>query len=339
MFARTYIALVSLILAALPAPGSATSLADGVAIATPSVVQVIVEKNQKLPAETMRKLHPDSVPRYRTLGSGVIATPDGYIYTVSHLLEDAGGIRVRTSDMQQFDAKIVGRDRRTNLALLKVDAKGLPAAKIGDYAQTRLGEPIFSIGLLSEDVGGGAIVTDGILSTLKYESDADYLPMIQTTSETVDSMGGGGLFNARGELLGLNAHTYLNKLQGRNLSFAIPLSEAAPVLDELRQFGKVRRSSIGIGMVPVLERLAISLALPGLKGALVQSVAPDGPADVVGILPGDVVVELAGRSVRGAMDIIRALQHVKPGTSVSVKLWSERQFKELVLTTSESQER
>lgn len=345
MFATRVGTLFCSLLFALNTSAMAASLADGIAVATPSIVHVLVK--QKAPAEgAMNRAPQDNTPERpiskmtngMVSGSGIIISPDGYIYSVSHLFDDADAILVWTSDKRKFEAKLMGRDRRLDLALLKIEASGLSAAKIGDPMSVRLGEQIFSAGMLSEGFGFEPVVSNGIISTLNHISNhGDYLPMIQTTSQLTPSMGGGGLFNEKGELLGLSAQIYVNKKMGQSLSFSLPINDAMAALPELKRFGRIRRSAIGVKIGEVSDQVATALALPSVSGALVQALESNGPAEKADIRPGDVIVEVAQNPIKRYVEFFRVIGALEPGTTVPVKLWRRGQLIEILVTTRELQ--
>lgn len=323
-------------------PARAASLVDGVATAVPSLVHIRVTLKpsaQNAQNESSKTRQENSaLERTRSgavTGSGVVISSDGYIYSVSHLFDNAERVQIWTSDKRRFDAKIVGRDVVQNIALLKIETSGLSPARIGNPMQARLGESIFSGGMLLEELEFEQVVTDGIISSVGFKTATFDMPLIQTTSQITPGIVGGGLFNEKGELLGLSSVIYVNKDMGQAMSFAIPIDRAMAALPQLKQYGRIRRSSIGVKVGEVTRDIVSVLGLADTAGALVQAVEPGSPAHDAGILPGDVIIQFGQAPIKRNVDIPKEVGSVAPGTVVPVKLWRNGQLKELPVTTRE----
>lgn len=331
---------VSLLLLVSPVVKTA-SLVEGIAYAIPSLVHIQITPKVHAFSDQPRLRDENTLfaPIGRmsngsVFGSGVVVSEDGYIFSAEHLFQDAGQIRVWTADKQQFDAKIVGRDHIQNIVLLKIEANGLPAARVGDSMRVQLGESIFSAGLLPENLGLTAVVSEGIISTLNHANASTFLP-IQTSSQLEPAMGGGGLFNAKGEILGIGAYVYSNKSMSKALSFSVAINEAMAVLPALKQFGRVRRSSVGVTIAEVTDQVVSALNLPDTSGVLVQAVESGGPAEKAGVRPGDVIVQFGDKLIKRRGDFLRTIRAVEPGATVLVKSWRRGQIREQPLTTRE----
>jgi serine protease Do len=249
----------------------------------------------------------------RLAGSGTIIDRDGYILSVAHLFDAPDPVTVRTSDGREFPARVVGRDRRTDVALLKIEGTGLPIVAAGDPQKLRLGERVFAVGALP----GGTLanVTDGIVSVLGPRQEG--VPgFLQTTVPLYPAMGGGPLFNQRGEMIGINARV-LSRSSGLGLSFAIRADDAFAVAAELRAQGRVRRASLGV-MLQDLSSEGGGAGAPA--GVLVREVTKGSPAERAGIAAGDVIVRLGRDTVRGSADVVRVVGSSKPGAHVLIQL-------------------
>ena len=301
---------------------------QGAAVVNISTTQIIqgVQGMPNIPEsdpfyEFFRRFAPQ-MPREResqSLGSGFIISSDGYIMTNAHVVDHADKITVRLTDKREFSAKVIGVDNRTDVALLKIDAKGLPAVKVGDPNRLKVGEWVVAIG---SPFGFDNSVTAGIVSAKGRSLPQDNLvPFIQTDVAINPGNSGGPLFNMDEEVVGINSQIYTRSGGSMGLSFAIPIDVAMQVADQLRSSGKVTRGRIGVTIQELNRQLAESFGLSSPNGALVSNVEKNGPADKAGIQASDVILEFDGKPVNDATDLPRMVAVVKPGTRVPVKLW------------------
>ena len=257
-------------------------------------------------------------PEQRALGSGFVIDPSGYLVTNAHLVADGGEIVVRLADRREFEAKVVGFDAVSDIALLKIEAGGLQAARIGDAAKLRPGEWVAAIG---SPFGLERSVTAGIVSavgrTLPEES---FVPFIQTDVAVNPGNSGGPLFNLRGEVVGVNSSFYSETGGYMGLSFAIPIDVAMEVVAQLRAHGTVTRGRIGVRLQEVTAELAKAFRLPRAAGALVVEVFKGGAAERAAIRPGDVVVRFEGKAIESHADLVRLTAGAKPGSRVDIEL-------------------
>jgi serine protease Do len=258
-------------------------------------------------------------PDVRSLGSGfVIDAEGGYVITNAHLVGDGRDIVVRLADRREFEATVVGADPLSDIALLKIEASGLQAVKVGDPAKLRPGEWVAAIG---SPFGLERSITAGIVSavgrTLPEES---FVPFIQTDVAVNPGNSGGPLFNLRGEVVGVNSVIYSDTGGYQGLSFAIPIDVAMDVAAQLRAYGKVTRGRIGVRLQEVTTELARAFKLPRASGALVVDVFGGSAAERAAILPGDVVVSFGGKPVETDADLVRLTAAAKPGATVEVEL-------------------
>ena len=241
----------------------------------------------------------DAEPRYRedaaSLGSGFVISPDGYVLTNGHVVSDADEIIVRLHDRRQFEADLVGIDERSDIALLRIDAEGLPSVRIGDPRELRVGDWVLAIG---SPFGFERTVTQGIVSAKGRSLPSDnYVPFIQTDVAINPGNSGGPLFNLDGEVVGVNAQIFSRTGGFMGLSFAIPIDVAIDVADQLRTEGRVTRGWLGVVIQEVTSELARSFGMERAHGALVARVLPDSPAARAGLRVGDVIVGYNGREV------------------------------------------
>ncbi len=268
-----------------------------------------------------------------SLGSGFIISEDGYILTNAHVIADADEVTVRLTDKRQFKARIVGADRRTDVALLKVDAKGLPRVTVGNPDSLRVGEWVLAIG---SPFGFDNSVTSGIVSAKgRSLPDENYVPFIQTDVPINPGNSGGPLFNMKGEVVGINSQIYSRTGGYMGLSFAIPIDVAMNVSTQLRANGKVSRGRIGIGIQEMNKELATSFGLKNTQGALVTSVEPASPAEKGGLQPGDVILKFDGKAVENSSDLPRMVGATQPGTTVRLDIWRQGKPQSLTVTLGE----
>lgn len=269
----------------------------------------------------------------RSLGSGFIISADGYILTNAHVVDSADEISVKLTDKREYKAKVIGADKRTDVALLKIDATGLPTVRLGDPSQLKVGEWVVAIG---SPFGFDNTVTAGIVSAKgRSLPQENYVPFIQTDVAINPGNSGGPLFNMRGEVVGVNSQIYSRSGGFMGISFAIPIDVAMDVQGQLRQFGKVNRGRIGVVIQEVTKELADSFGLPRTSGALVNAVEPNGPADKAGILPGDVILRFDGKPVSNSIDLPRVVASTKPGTRVPIQVWRKGTTRDLVVAIGE----
>ena len=257
----------------------------------------------------------ESVPR--GVGSGFIISADGYILTNHHVVDGADSIIVTLTDKRELAAKLIGSDQRTDVALVKVDAKDLPILKIGDPQKLRVGEWVIAIG---SPFGLENSVTAGIVSA-KGRDTGEYLPFIQTDVAVNPGNSGGPLLNMRGEVIGINSQIYSRTGGFMGISFAIPIDEAMRVSDQIRTTGRVVRGRIGVSIAEVTKEVAEPLGLPRASGALVRNVDAGGPADKAGVQDGDIILKFDGRDIERSGDLPRIVGNTKPGTDVTMQVW------------------
>ncbi|MGB4116490.1 MAG: DegQ family serine endoprotease [Polaromonas sp.] len=261
---------------------------------------------------------PQEEAQPRGVGSGFILTSDGYIMTNAHVVEGADEVIVTLTDNREYKAKIVGSpDKRTDVAVVKIEATGLPAVKIGDVSRLKVGEWVMAIG---SPFGLENTVTAGIVSA-KQRDTGDYLPFIQTDVAINPGNSGGPLINMRGEVVGINSQIYSRSGGFQGISFAIPIDEAARVSDQLRTTGKVTRGRIGVQIDQVSKEVAESIGLGKAQGALVRGVEAGAPADKAGIEAGDIITKFDGKQIEKSTDLPRLVGNVKPGTKSVVTVF------------------
>lgn len=255
----------------------------------------------------------------QSTGSGFIIGADGYILTNSHVVEGADEILVRLSDRRELAARVIGRDKRSDIALLKVDATGLPVARFGNPALLRVGDWVLAIG---SPFGFESSVTAGIVSAKgRSLPDETLVPFIQTDVAINPGNSGGPLFNLKGEVVGINSQIYSRFGGFMGISFSIPIDVALDVQQQLRQFGRVRRGRIGVVIQDVSRDMADSFGLKEPAGALVSGVDPDGPALAAGIKVGDVILRFDGKPVADSIQLPRIVGVVRPGTRAALQIF------------------
>jgi len=260
---------------------------------------------------------PQEEAQPRGVGSGFILTSDGLIMTNAHVVDGADEVIVTLTDNREYKAKIIGADKRTDVAVVKIEATGLPAVKIGDVSRLRVGEWVMAIG---SPFGLENTVTAGIVSA-KQRDTGDYLPFIQTDVAINPGNSGGPLINMRGEVVGINSQIYSRSGGFQGISFAIPIDEAARVSDQLRTTGRVTRGRIGVQIDQVSKEVAESIGLGKAQGALVRGVEAGAPADKAGIEAGDIITKFDGRQIEKSTDLPRLVGSVKPGTKSVVTVF------------------
>ncbi|SFW13374.1 DegQ family serine endoprotease [Nitrosovibrio sp. Nv17] len=283
-----------------------------------------------------RYMPPHGSPRdfeSKSLGSGFIITSDGYILTNTHLVDAAEEITVKLTDKREFRAKLIGADRKTDIALLKIDATGLPKVTQGDPGKLKVGEWVVAIG---SPFGFENSVTAGIVSAKgRSLAQENFVPFIQTDVAINPGNSGGPLFNMKGEVVGINSQIYSRTGGFMGLSFAIPIDVATDISSQLITNGKVSRGRIGVLIQEVTKELAESFKLPKPTGALVASVQKDGPADKGGLRAKDVILKFDGKPVEASGDLPRMVGSTKPGSRVQMQVWRNGTLKDLTVTVDE----
>jgi serine protease Do len=269
----------------------------------------------------------------RGLGSGFVISPDGYMLTNAHVVEGADEITVTLSDKREFKAKLLGADKRSDVALIKIDATGLPTVRIGDSSKIRVGEWVIAIG---SPFGLENTVTAGIISA-KGRETGEYLPFIQTDVAVNPGNSGGPLINMRGEVIGINSQIFTTSGAYAGISFAIPIDEAMNVQQQLRASGRVIRGRIGVGIESVSRDVAEAIGLGKPQGALVNSVEDGAPASKAGVEPGDVILRFDGKAIERSTDLPRIVGGTKPGTIVSMTVFRKGNQRDLKVTVGELQ--
>ena len=271
----------------------------------------------------------DATPR--GVGSGFVLSADGFIMTNAHVVDGADEVIVTLTDKRELKARIVGTDRRTDVAVVKVEATGLPAVRIGDVNRLKVGEWVMAIG---SPFGLENTVTAGIVSA-KQRDTGDFLPFIQTDVAINPGNSGGPLLNMRGEVVGINSQIYSRSGGFMGISFAIPIDEAMRVSDQLRANGRVIRGRIGVQIAPVTKDVAESIGLGKPAGALVQSVESGGPADKAGVEAGDIITRVDGKVVEKSGDLPRLIGATRPGAKATLQVFRRGATRDLTVTVAE----
>ena len=303
---------------------------------SPAVVKIIVEQqpgrdagSQELPGQIPEELRrffeyrgaPPPERERMGLGSGFIISGDGYILTNNHVVEGADSVIVRMSDRREFDAEIVGTDPRSDLALLRVEATGLPVVKLASEDNLEVGEWVLAIGSpfgLDYSVSAGIVSAMG--RSLPTEQNENYVPFIQTDVAINPGNSGGPLFNLDGEVVGVNSQIFTRSGGSIGLSFAVPASVARNVVKQLKERGRVTRGWLGVTIQDVDKSLAESFGLERPEGALVAEVSPDSPAEHAGLRSGDIIVTFDGNEISTSSSLPHIVGLVEPGTVVDVEL-------------------
>ena len=273
-----------------------------------------------------------SVPMHGQ-GSGFIVSGDGYILTNAHVVDDASEVNVKLTDRREFKAKVVGADRQSDVALLKIDAKGLPTVRLGNSSGTNVGEWVVAIGA---PYGFENTVTAGIVSAKSRSlPDGGYVPFIQTDAAVNPGNSGGPLFNLAGEVIGINSQIYSRTGGFQGLSFAVPIEVAMKVKDDLAKYGKVSRGRLGVTVQEVNAALADSFGLDRPRGALVAEVEKGSPAERAGLEPGDVIVGLNGKTIDRSSDLPLIVAETPPGNRADLEVWRKGASRKLSVTVGE----
>ena len=272
-------------------------------------------------------------PPRRGQGSGFIISEDGYILTNTHVVDEADEVIVRLHDRREFRAKVIGKDDRTDVALIKIEAKGLPKVTIGDPDKLKVGEWVLAIGA---PFGFENSVTAGIVSAKgRSLPQENYVPFIQTDVAVNPGNSGGPLFNMRGEVVGINSQIISRSGGYMGLSFAIPIDVAMDVAEQLKATGKVARGRIGVMIQEVTADLAESFGLGKPQGALVSEVEKGSPADKAGVQVSDIILKFNGRTVERSIDLPRMVGATRPGTRATLTVWRKGATRDLTVVVGE----
>jgi serine protease Do len=278
---------------------------------------------------------PERIPR-RGEGSGFIVSSDGYIMTNAHVVEGADEVIVTLWDRRELEAKVVGLDKRTDVAVLKVEGQNLPTVKIGDPSKLKPGQWVVAIG---SPFGMQNSVTAGIISAtsrdLPFDGPEAPPPFIQTDAAINPGNSGGPLFNLQGEVIGINSQIYSQSGGYMGLSFAIPIDVADKVREQLIKNGRVVRSMIGVRIQNVRAAEAEAFGLDRPRGALVSDVSPGGPADKAGIRPGDIILSVDGRPVESNSSLPTMISTMVPGTETELEVWRDGKLRKVKLRVVE----
>ncbi len=273
----------------------------------------------------------DDEPQQRGVGSGFILSADGYIMTNAHVVDGADEVIVTLTDKRELKARIIGADKRSDVAVVKVDAAGLPFVRIGDVNRLKVGEWVIAIG---SPFNLENTVTAGIVSA-KQRDTGDLIPLIQTDVAINPGNSGGPLINMRGEVVGINSQIYSRSGGYMGISFSIPIDEATRVADQLRANGRVIRGRIGVVIGPVTKEVAEAIGLGQPRGAAVSSVEKDGPADKAGVEAGDIIVKVDGKPVEKSGDLPRIVGGIKPGAKATLQVFRRGSSKDIAVTVAE----
>jgi serine protease Do len=262
-------------------------------------------------------------------GSGFIVRSDGVILTNAHVVNGASEVVVRMTDRREYTARVIGVDTKSDIAVIKIEAKELPTVKIGDSRGLKVGEWVLAIGA---PFGFENSATAGIVSAKGRTLDTGVVPFIQTDVPINPGNSGGPLFNMRGEVVGINSQIYSRSGGYMGVSFAIPIDVAIGVSQQLQATGHVTRGKVGVTIQPVNQGLADSFGLPQPEGALVSSVEKGGPAEKAGIEPGDVILKLNGELLKNSSDLSEQIAAITPGTVVNLEVWRNHAAKNIAVT-------
>jgi serine protease Do len=279
---------------------------------------------------------PEREPEAQAVGSGFIIGSDGHVITNAHVVDGADEVTVRLSDKREFRAKVLGADKRTDIALLKIEAKDLPKVTIGDPDKLRVGEWVVAIG---KPFGLENTMTAGIVSAKGRDLPQENLvPFIQTDVAINPGNSGGPLFNMKGEVVGINSLIYSRTGGYMGLAFAIPIDVAMNTVAQLKDKGRVTRGRIGVQIQAVGKEEAEAFGLGAPRGALVTGVEKDGPAAKAGLEVSDIILKADGRDVRTSNELPRIITAVRPGTKINLTIWRKKEQKEIAITVAEMKE-
>jgi len=277
---------------------------------------------------------PEHMPPSHGIGSGFIVTADGYVLTNAHVVADASEVTVKLTDRREFPAKVVGVDKRSDVALIKINASGLPTVRCGDPSQIRPGQWAIAIG---SPFGFDNSVTAGVISAvgrpLPDDSGSSFVTFIQTDAAVNPGNSGGPLFNLQGQVIGMNSQIFSRTGGYMGMAFAIPIDIALNVKDQLLKTGKVSRSRIGVSVQDVGQQLAQSFGLAIPHGALVSAVEPQSPGERAGLKPGDVIMSVNGRPIEHSYDLPAVISQLPPGSEAQLGVWHDRHNVKLSVRT------
>ncbi|WP_347556746.1 Do family serine endopeptidase [Robbsia sp. KACC 23696] len=276
---------------------------------------------------------PAEVERDNGVGSGFILSADGFVMTNAHVVQGADAIYVTLTDRRQYKARLIGVDKLTDVAVVKIDAKNLPAVTIGDSSDVRVGEWVLAIG---SPFGLENTVTAGIVSA-KSRYTGEYLPFIQTDVAVNPGNSGGPLIDLQGNVIGINSQIYSNSGGFMGISFSIPIDEAMRVANQLEKSGVVTRGRIGVMIGPVTADVAEALNLPRAEGALVTGTVADSPARKGGLLPGDIILNYDGRAIDQYGELPRLVGAATPGTDAPLTVWRKGRTRTLTVTVAQQE--
>src|SRR6202522_228536 len=273
---------------------------------------------------------PEHMPPAHGIGSGFIVSPDGYVLTNAHVVADASEVTVKLTDRREFVAKVIGVDKRSDVALIKIAATGLPTVRFGNSSRLRPGQWVVAIG---SPLGFANSVTAGVVSATARPVDENYVPFIQTDAAINPGNSGGPLFNVDGEVIGINAQIYSRTGGYMGVSFAIPIDLALNVKNQLLTKGKVSRSRIGVAVQPVDQKLATTFGLGTPHGALGSAVEPKSPSERAGLKPGDVITNVDGHNIDDSYDLPTIIAEIPPGTEAHIGFWRDHKGGEVDVKT------
>ena len=273
---------------------------------------------------------PGRAPPSKGIGSGFIVSPDGYVLTNAHVVDDASEVTVKLTDRREFVAKVIGVDKRSDVALIKIAASGLPTVHFGDSSHLRPGQWVVAIG---SPFGFENSVTAGVVSATARPLDETYVPFIQTDAAVNPGNSGGPLFNVDGQVIGINAQIYSRTGGFMGMSFAIPIDLALNVKNQLLTKGKVSRSRIGVAVQEVDQKLATTFGLGRPHGALISAVEPKGPGERAGLKPGDVITSVDGHPIDHSFDLPTVIADIPPGNDARLGIWHDHKAAEVHVKT------
>ena len=264
------------------------------------------------------------------IGSGFIVSSDGYVLTNAHVVADASEVTVKLTDRREFVAKVIGVDKRSDVALIKIAASGLPTVRFGNSSRLRPGQWVVAIG---SPFGFANSVTAGVVSATARPVDENYVPFIQTDAAINPGNSGGPLFNVDGEVIGINAQIYSRTGGYMGVSFAIPIDLALNVKNQLLTKGKVSRSRIGVAVQSVDQKLATTFGLGTPHGALISTVEPKSPSERAGLKPGDVITMVNGHNIDESYDLPTIISEIPPGSEAHIGYWRDHKGAEVDVKT------
>jgi serine protease Do len=271
-----------------------------------------------------------------SLGSGFIISSDGYVLTNNHVVDGADEVLVRLLDRREFSAKVVGADSRSDIALLKIDAKDLPRVTFAAPDRLKVGEWVLAIGSpFGLDYSVSAGIVSAIGRSIPNQRNENYVPFIQTDVAINPGNSGGPLFNLQGEVVGINSQIYTRSGGSIGLSFSIPVALVLDVTEQLKADGRVSRGRLGVGIQNVDKNLAKSFGLDKPMGALISHVEPDSPAAKADLREGDIILEFDGKAIAESADLPHIVGLTKPGTRVSVAIMRDGKPRNLRVTVGE----